>query len=202
SSMMTVSPSDSRKVPMAGKPPRGRSGGHEQYAYTPGRTVGRKFRSRVLRSDSPGMTSPSSVRCLGTSWAFWYDGRMTRKRREPSAPRYYFGTDVTMSVIRRYARQIAERFKPDKIVLFGSHAYGTPHADSDVDLLVVMPARNVLDQAFRIRVAVEAPFPMDLIVRKPDELARSLADGESFATELMTRGKLLYEAANPAVGAQ
>ena len=45
-------------------------------------------------------------------------------------------------------------FKPDKVVLFGSYAYGTPHPDSDVDILVVMPARNQHDQAVRIRLAV------------------------------------------------
>jgi predicted nucleotidyltransferase len=44
-----------------------------------------------------------------------------------------------MRVIRQYTREVAERFRPDKIILFGSYAYGTPHADSDVDLLVVMP---------------------------------------------------------------
>jgi predicted nucleotidyltransferase len=56
-----------------------------------------------------------------------------------------------LRVIRRYARSIAEEFHPDKIILFGSHAYGTPHEDSDMDLLVVMPARNQHDQAVRIR---------------------------------------------------
>jgi predicted nucleotidyltransferase len=44
-------------------------------------------------------------------------------------------------------RQIAAQFDPERIILFGSHAYGTPNADSDVDLLVVMPTRNQLDQA-------------------------------------------------------
>ena len=57
-------------------------------------------------------------------------------------------------VIRRFARQVAERFRPDKIILFGSYAYGTPHADSDVDILVVMPARNQIDQAVRIDCAI------------------------------------------------
>lgn len=47
-----------------------------------------------------------------------------------------------MRVIRRYTRAIAAEFSPDKIILFGSYAYGTPHEDSDVDILVVMPARN------------------------------------------------------------
>ncbi len=51
------------------------------------------------------------------------------------------------------SREIAERFHPKKIILFGSYAYGTPHADSDVDLLVIMPARNMIDQAVRIRCA-------------------------------------------------
>src|SRR5438445_8858639 len=96
--------------------------------------------------------------------------------------RRYRGADVPMSVIRRFARRVAERFRPDKIILFGSHAYGMPHADSDVDLLVVMPARNQLDQAFRIRLAIPAPFPMDLIVRTPKNVAWRLADRESFMT--------------------
>ena len=47
-----------------------------------------------------------------------------------------------MRVIRRFARQVAERFEPERIILFGSHAYGTPHAASDVDILVIMPAKN------------------------------------------------------------
>ena len=68
---------------------------------------------------------------------------MTTKRRnskETPAARWYRGADVPMRVIRRFAREVAERFQPDKIILFGSHAYGTPHADSDVDILVIMPA--------------------------------------------------------------
>ncbi len=107
-----------------------------------------------------------------------------------------------MRVIRRFARQVAERFQPDKIILFGSHAYGTPHADSDVDILVIMPTRNQHDQAARIRWYVPAPFPMDLIVRTPKKLAWRLAEGESFHTEIMTKGKVLYEKSHSGVGAQ
>jgi hypothetical protein len=70
--------------------------------------------------------------------------------------RWYSGAHIPLRVIRRFARQVAARFRPDKIFLFGSHAYGTPHADSDVDILVIMPARNQLDQAFKIRLAVHA----------------------------------------------
>src|SRR5437762_574826 len=99
---------------------------------------------------------------------------MASKRRTLSkAPpaRWYRGADIPMRLIRRFARQVAERFAPEKIILFGSYAYGTPHADSDVDILVVMPARNELDQSVRISLAIEAPFPLDLIVRTPKKLA-------------------------------
>jgi predicted nucleotidyltransferase len=116
--------------------------------------------------------------------------------------RRYRGPDIPMRVIRRYARAIAEVFHPEKIILFGSYAYGSPHADSDVDLLVVMPARNQLDQAYRIRRDVRAPFPMDLIVRTPTKLRRRLQEGESFLTEIMSRGKVLYEKDDRPMGAE
>jgi predicted nucleotidyltransferase len=57
----------------------------------------------------------------------------------------YAAPAVPLSAIRRFVRRIAVRFRPDKIILFGSYAYGTPHEESDIDLMVVMPARNVID---------------------------------------------------------
>jgi predicted nucleotidyltransferase len=95
----------------------------------------------------------------------------------PERERWYRGADVPRSVIRRFARQVAERFHPDKIILFGSYAYGTPHADSDVDILVIMPARNPLDQAFRIHWTIQPPFPLDIIVRTPHTLKWRLWGG-------------------------
>jgi predicted nucleotidyltransferase len=105
-------------------------------------------------------------------------------------------------VIRRFASEVAQRFHPEKIILFGSHAYGVPHADSDVDILVVMPARNEIDQAVRIDRAVEPMFPLDLIVCTPKNIAWRLQEGDSFLREIMTRGKVLYEKADGPMGAQ
>jgi predicted nucleotidyltransferase len=51
-----------------------------------------------------------------------------------------------MPVIHRFAQAVAQQFHPHKIILFGSYAYGQPHDDSDVDILVGMPARNERDQ--------------------------------------------------------
>ncbi len=100
---------------------------------------------------------------------------------------------VSIRAIRGYARRVAARFQPDRIVLFGSYAYGKPNVDSDVDLLVIMPARNQLDQAAKIRLAFDAPFPMDLIVRTPRRMQNRLNRGDSFTTEVATKGKILYE---------
>src|SRR5437763_7018456 len=119
---------------------------------------------------------------------------MTRRRPPPppEPTRWYRGADVPMREIRRFARQVAERFQPDKIILFGSYVYGTPHADSDVDILVVMPCRNELDQAARIGIAVEAPFALDIIVLTPTKLAWRLQEGDWFLREVVARGKVLY----------
>ncbi len=128
---------------------------------------------------------------------------MARTQQSPfpfPAKRLYLGADIPMRVIRRYARAIAEEFRPDKIILFGSHAYGTPNEDSDVDLLVVMPARDQHAQAVRIRWRLAAPFPLDLIIRTPKEMKWRLEEGESFLTTIMSKGKVLYEKNDEGMG--
>lgn len=126
--------------------------------------------------------------------------RTSVKKKKPE--RWYRGADIPMRVIRRFARDVVERFDPDKIILFGSYAYGTPHEDSDVDILVIMPARNQLDQAFRIHDTIQPPFPMDIIVRTPKNMAWRLAEGESFLREITSKGKVLYEKARTRVVAK
>jgi uncharacterized protein len=100
---------------------------------------------------------------------------------------------ITRAAIAKLARQIAERFDPDSIILFGSHAYGKPHADSDVDLLVIMPAKNMVNQAARIRLALDYDFPLDLMVRTPEHLQERLQMDDWFVREVLSRGKVLYE---------
>jgi predicted nucleotidyltransferase len=97
---------------------------------------------------------------------------------------------------------VAKRFEPERIILFGSHAYGTPHGDSDVDILVVMPCRNQIDQACQIDMAFDPPFPLDLIVRTPYTMNWRLKEGDSFLQEITTKGKTLYEATDRRMGAE
>ena len=108
----------------------------------------------------------------------------------------YHSPDIPLAAIRRFARQLGERFHPDRIILFGSYAYGQPHAGSDVDLLVVIPVASEVNQSIRMTMAFEPIFPLDLIVRTPAKLERRLAEGDSFLEEIVTRGKVLYEKRN------
>ncbi len=115
-------------------------------------------------------------------------------------PAWYSGAHVPMRLIRKFARAVSEQFHPEKIILFGSYAYGTPHEDSDVDILVVMPCRDRIRQAVAIRWEFPVPYSLDLIVRTPRQLTDRLAMGDSLTREIMTAGKVLYAKGDSSVG--
>lgn len=132
-----------------------------------------------------------------------YNASMAKNRSVPVRyvqPYRYPSPNIPLSAIRRFARQIAERFEPEKIILFGSYAYGRPHEESDVDLLVIMPAYDAVNQSIRICNAFDWPFSLDLIVRTPKQLERGLRQDDWFLREIMEKGKILYEASNGRVG--
>ncbi len=101
---------------------------------------------------------------------------------------------VSTEAIESVVCQIVEQFQPERVILFGSYAYGQPGPGSDVDLLVVMstPLKET-DQAVRICQTVEYHFGLDLIVRTPATLDRRLALGDSFLQEAITKGVVLHE---------
>ncbi len=92
-------------------------------------------------------------------------------------------------------RRIVEVFDPQRILLFGSHAYGETGPDSDVDLLVVMESdeRPAARSARIASVLLDVPFPMDILVRTPAELHYRLQIGDYFFREILERGRVLYE---------
>jgi predicted nucleotidyltransferase len=92
--------------------------------------------------------------------------------------------------------KLIEQVQPEKIILFGSYAYGHPTPDSDVDLLVVVRAQEGETRRERyLRVALALRprlFPIDLIVHTPEEIEERLTHS-FFLREILTRGKVLYE---------
>jgi len=92
-------------------------------------------------------------------------------------------------------QRIVQTLHPEKIVLFGSYADGTPTSDSDVDLLVVMettasPVERYLAVSRLLR---PRPFPVDILVKRPDEIQSALGAGDFFIREVLSRGQVLYE---------
>ena len=92
-------------------------------------------------------------------------------------------------------QRLVDELYPQQIILFGSHAYGQPGANSDVDLLIVMESheRPVVRAARVSRLLRPRPFPMDILVRTPEEIRYRLAIGDQFVREIFERGKILYD---------
>ena len=101
---------------------------------------------------------------------------------------------ATMEEIETYARRIAEEFRPERIILFGSYAYGSPIPDSDVDILVVMPfdGKN-FQMSMNILSRVNPPFMVDLIARRPDDTQLRYRYGDPLIREAIDHGRILYE---------
>ena len=102
---------------------------------------------------------------------------------------------IPAEAIQAIVDRIAEKFDPEKIILFGSYAYGDPKPWSDIDLLVVInaPEGNLAQMLAISRALSPHPFGIDILVHSPRELAEGLARGNFFLTEIIRRGKILYE---------
>ena len=101
---------------------------------------------------------------------------------------------VALSSVIELSERIVKEFDPDKIILFGSHAYGTPRVDSDVDLLVILPFEGSgLRKSVEILTRVSPDFPIDLVARRPDDAKRYYSEHDPLICEAIDRGRVLYE---------
>ena len=103
--------------------------------------------------------------------------------------------DVTDTLLSEIVSKIVKHFHPDKVILFGSRAWGEPTKESDLDILVVMdgdgsPIRKAAEIS---RIARPGFLPMDIIVRTSDEIERRIGIGDPFIKRIMNHGKVLYE---------
>ena len=102
---------------------------------------------------------------------------------------------IATSEIQSFADRIAREFRPERIILFGSSAHDLAGPNSDVDLMVVLPyAGKSWEVATQIRNRLRPSFPLDLIVRSPDQVRERVAMGDPFLREIVRHGKVLYEA--------
>lgn len=104
---------------------------------------------------------------------------------------------ISEAQIQAVVRRIVEGYAPDRIILFGSYAYGEPTEHSDLDLLVVKsglgPTRQ--ERALAVRRLVRgAGIPMDILVRTPAEVTTASEVRFSIEAQAFTKGRLLYAA--------
>ena len=98
--------------------------------------------------------------------------------------------------IRELVDRLVERFHPERVVLFGSRAYGSPRPDSDVDLLVVFGYQgSSYRAAVDLLLALRPAFPVEFVVRKPEEVNERYRLGDPLLREAIDKGRVLYERA-------
>jgi predicted nucleotidyltransferase len=103
--------------------------------------------------------------------------------------------------ILAFTDAIARQFHPEKIILFGSYAYGKPTEDSDVDLLVILDHKsNNIDKEVQLRGAAFFPHAMDLLVQKPAKLRRQLKNNDCILKEIVEKGLVLHDAYDIGLG--
>src|SRR3989338_1555359 len=98
--------------------------------------------------------------------------------------------------IQEITSKIIKEFNPQKVVLFGSHAWGSPKKESDIDLFIVKDDRkkNTREMAIDLeRILSDRDIPLDILVYKPEQITKRLAVNDQFIAKIWRDGKILYE---------
>ena len=97
--------------------------------------------------------------------------------------------------LHQAVQTIVKSLNPDKIILFGSYANGISTPDSDVDLLVILETElQPKERSWQVsRLLIPRPFPLDILVKTPQEIVRALNANDFFIREIISQGIILYE---------
>ena len=99
---------------------------------------------------------------------------------------------ISAREIQATCDDIVRAFSPQRVILFGSYAYGTPTEESDVDMFVVMEAQQ---PAWEMQQRLPRRIPLDLHVRCPQDIAYRVAHNDWFLREVFEKGDVLYDTA-------
>lgn len=104
-------------------------------------------------------------------------------------------TNIKSKQIQQVVQKIVKEYQPEKIILFGSYAWGKPNEDSDVDLFIIKNSnKNRRDRQRELRLKLFPPtMPLDLLVYTPEETKRRLEMEDFFINDILYKGKVLYE---------
>ena len=104
-------------------------------------------------------------------------------------------SSITQEKIKQVVTKIAKDYNPEKIILFGSHAWGIPNPDSDVDLFMVKRTSDSTIERHKTvgRLLFGSGFPIDVLIYTPNQVKRRLAIHDSFVQDILAKGITLYE---------
>jgi len=102
------------------------------------------------------------------------------------------------AIIKEIVEILTEKYKPEKIIFFGSYAYGNPTEDSDIDLLIIKETdkKRRVDRFVEVKRIIFNPkirIPISPLVLTKEEIKERLEMGDDFIEEILTKGKVLYE---------
>jgi len=102
-------------------------------------------------------------------------------------------------ILNEIVEKLQREYKPLKIILYGSYAYGTPNVDSDIDLLILKnTSERSVDRFVKVKKIIYNPkrkIPVSPLIYSPDELKERLRIGDDFIKEILNKGVTLYEKA-------
>ena len=102
---------------------------------------------------------------------------------------------LSPEILEQITRRIVSAVHPDRILLFGSHVWGQPTDDSDIGLLVIIP-RSEQPAYRRARDVYKSlrglPFPIEVVVRTRDEIARASRVATSLERKVLAQGRALH----------
>jgi len=108
------------------------------------------------------------------------------------------GEPHVQAAIKEIVRRLVAEHQPRKVILFGSHAYGEPNEDSDIDLLIItettQPFLRRLDLVRHSAAGAHPRIPFEPIVLTPEEVEQRLDVGDQFIAEIIERGEVLHAA--------
>jgi len=101
-------------------------------------------------------------------------------------------------IIQEVVEKLSTRYAPQKVILFGSYAYGNPRPDSDIDLLVIKEtSERFIDRWVTVRRLLsdrKRTVSLEILVLTPQEVSARLAIGDQFLAEIVEKGEVLYAA--------
>ena len=106
------------------------------------------------------------------------------------------GSSHIMTAVQEIVKRVVAEYAPQKIILFGSYAYGQPNEDSDIDLLIIKetPERSLqrMDTVRRAAMGAHQRIPFEPLVLTPEEVEQRLRAGDQFIAEILHKGEVLY----------